>query len=116
MKSKKSADSKGRTLVKTGKGSITVTAARAVLCPLVKEVDQLPEGKLGITVGGSVAAYLVSARKLETLEAKARAARPPTIRPRLAGSLEIVGDLEAGSREAAQELEQTAVQSWNRVE
>jgi prevent-host-death family protein len=52
--------------------SVSITEARQKLCPLLRQVDALPGRKVGITVSGDVAAYLVSAKKLDELEAKAR--------------------------------------------
>ena len=91
--------------------SVSITEARQQLCPLLKEVDTLPGRKVGITVSGDVAAYLISAKKLDELEAKAR---PSTRSPRqsVRGTIEIVGDLEAASGKAAADLEQMALEGW----
>ncbi|MFL5292294.1 MAG: hypothetical protein ACJ79U_12320 [Myxococcales bacterium] len=66
-----------------------------------------PHGKVGIAVRGDVRAYLVSASRLDDLERKARLyeGRLRSSRPRLRGTLTIVGDLELASAKASEELE-----------
>ncbi len=88
---------------------MSITKVRQELCPIVKNVDALPEGKVGITVDGNVTAYIVSAKRLAALEAPVRKA---SRRASLRGTVQIMGDLEEGSREASQQLEQMALQSW----
>ena len=62
-------------------------------------------------MSGDVAAYLVSAKKLDELEAKARQVAG-SARPSIRGTIEIVGDLEEASSSAAAELERLALDSW----
>ena len=91
--------------------SVSITQARQQLCPLLKEVDSVPGRKVGITVSGDVAAYLVSAKMLDELEAKARhTVRVPRVSIR--GTIEIVDDLDAASGNAAAELERMALDAW----
>ena len=91
--------------------SVSITEARQRLCPLLREVDTLPGRKVGITVSGDVAAYLVSAKKLDELEAKARQV-VGSARPSIRGTIEIVGDLEEASNSTAAELEHLALDAW----
>jgi hypothetical protein len=86
---------------------VSLTNARHDLCPLVRNLSDLPHGKVGIAVRGDVQAYLVSARRLDDLERKAKLydGRLRPSRPRLRGTLGIVGDLEAASARAVEELE-----------
>jgi PHD/YefM family antitoxin component YafN of YafNO toxin-antitoxin module len=86
---------------------VSLTEARHDLCPLVRNVSDLPHGKVGIAVRGDVQAYLVSARRLDDLERKAKLydGRLRPSKRRLRGTLTIVGDLETGSTRVLQELE-----------
>lgn len=92
--------------------SVSITEARQKLCPLLKAVDALPGRKVGITVSGEVAGYLVSAKKLDELEAKARQVARSG-RPSIRGTIELVGDLDAASGSAAAELERMALEAWD---
>jgi prevent-host-death family protein len=92
--------------------SVSITEARQKLCPLLRQVDALPGRKVGITVSGDVAAYLVSAKKLDELEAKARQSAS-SARPSIRGTIEIVGELDAASGSATAELERMALDAWD---
>ncbi len=70
---------------------LPISRVRQELCPLVDHLERAPGGKIAITVGEQVAAYLVAPDKLAELEEKAAA--PGRTRPSLVGSIEIVGDL-----------------------
>ena len=91
--------------------SVTITQARRELCPLVEQVESLPGRKVGITVSGAVAAYLVAAEEMDALEAKARRGIH-SARPSFRGSLEIVGDLSCPGRIPSDELEHMALEAW----
>lgn len=85
--------------------TLPLTEVRARLSPLLdKEVQK--KGVVAISVHGKVRGYLVSAERLAELEQVERTScgRNRSGRSRLRGSLEIVGDLEAGSRAAEREL------------
>jgi hypothetical protein len=88
---------------------LSITKTRQELCPIIENIDALPEGKLGITVGEKVAAYIVSPDRLAALEARTR--KTPQ-RVSLRGTVQILGDIEKGSRETSRELERMAVESW----
>jgi hypothetical protein len=80
----------------------------------VKDLSKRPKGTVGIMVAGEVAAYLVSAKRLEALEEKEKRQERKIPRPSIRGTVEIVGDLEQGSREAAREIELMALRSWQK--
>lgn len=89
---------------------LTLTRARQLLCPLVRDISTAPEQEIAIAVRGRVKAYLIAAEKLEQLAEKAAALDRGRVRPpRLSGTLKIVGDLEEASRRAAKELEYWAL-------
>jgi hypothetical protein len=92
---------------RTGPHVVSLTDARHDLCPRVRNVSDLPRGKVGIAVRGDVRAYLVSARRLDDLERKAKLydGRLRGANRRLRGTLTIVGDLEAASTRVVEELE-----------
>jgi hypothetical protein len=92
-----------------GLRTLSITKARQELCPIVENIDALPEGKLSITVGEKVAAYIVSPDRLAALEARTRKA-PRSVS--LRGTVQILGDLEEGSRDAGREIERMALESW----
>lgn len=92
--------------------SVSITQARQKLCPLLRQVDALPGRKVAITVSGDVAAYLVSAKKLDELEAKARHSAS-SARPSIRGTIEIVGDLDAASGSGTAELERMTLDAWD---
>ena len=52
--------------------SVTFSEARRWLTAVLRDVDEVPEGTIGVTVRGRVQAYLVSRWRLEYLEALAR--------------------------------------------
>jgi prevent-host-death family protein len=89
-----------------------LSKARALLCPVIEEVRQDPRTQVAITVRGKVSAYVISAARLEQLEARERAVRygvPPRLDDR---SVRIIGDIAAGSRRAARELERAPGLRW----
>lgn len=92
--------------------AVSITEARQQLCPLLKEVDAHPGRKVSITVSGEVVAYLVSAKTLNEIEARAR--RSGQVRQSIRGTIEIVGDLESAGITASAELEGMALESWGR--
>jgi hypothetical protein len=87
--------------------ALPITKARQQLCPLIDDIARAPDGKVAITVGEEVAAYLVSPEKLAELEEKARLARGP--RRSIVGSATLVGDpdtlIEDIKRERARSAE-----------
>ncbi|HZH03368.1 MAG TPA: hypothetical protein VEY30_06255 [Myxococcaceae bacterium] len=85
---------------------LPLSEVRERLSPLVRQIGA--SGELAIKVRGQVQAYLVSRERFEALVAKAEPALP---RPKIAGSIRIVGDLDEASREAGRELERYALAS-----
>ena len=86
--------------------ALPVSQARQQLSPLLRRLSRNPRMEIPISVRGQVRAYLVSADRLRELEAAARGlARGKAIQ----NTIEIMGDLEAGSRQAAKELEAWAL-------
>ena len=85
--------------------TLPISRVRQELCPLVDNIERAPGGKIAITVGEEVAAYLVSPEKLAELEEKATA--PRGTRPSIVGSIEIVGDLDEMMRELEEEEERS---------
>jgi hypothetical protein len=66
-------------------------------------------GAVALTVRRKVKAYLVSPRELEARRSALGGTQ--SVRRPIRGTLEIVGDLAAGSRRAAKQLEQAARRS-----
>jgi|SRR5712692_9898865 len=79
---------------------VPFTEARRRLAPILKTLRSVPHQMVGISVHGSVEAYLVSSRKLAMLEALSRRERGGEKWPKLKGSMELLGSLEEGSDEA----------------
>lgn len=84
--------------------SLTLTEARERLSPLIRSLSRRP---VAISVHGKVRAYLISATRFAELEAAERASSRP-VAGRIRGTLQITGDIAAGSRQAAAELEASA--------
>jgi hypothetical protein len=80
---------------------LPLTQVRSSLSPLVRELSA-ENGSVGIAVHGEVCAYLVGAEAFRELRLRAGAVEQKP--SKLRGSVEILGDLEEGSREAADEL------------
>ena len=87
--------------------TVKLTDARARLSPLVSNIDAL--GAVALTVRGKVKAYLVSPRELEARRSALGGTK--SVRRPIRGTLEILGDLAAGSRRAARQFEQAARRS-----
>ncbi len=85
--------------------TLPISRVRQELCPLVDNIERAPGGRIAITVGEQVAAYLVAPDKLAELEEKAAA--PGRARPSLVGSIEIVGDLDEMLRQLEEEEERS---------
>ncbi len=95
---------------------LTLSQARAALSPLVREVAESPGKTVPISVRGEVKAYVIGAESLALLEVReAQRGRARPRPPSFEGTLEIVSDLEQGSREAALELELAALRSWDKA-
>ena len=74
--------------------TLPLTEIRTRLSPLVRDIDRL--GAVAVTVRGEVRAWLVSPARF------ARTDAPEVTRPRpIKGTMQLVGDLEEGSRAAA---------------
>jgi len=71
-------------------------------------MSRSPKAAIPVSVRGEVRAYLVAAERFEELESGERSLhrRGPA---RIRGTLEILGDLDEGSRWAAEELERAAL-------
>jgi hypothetical protein len=81
---------------------------------LITELGTHPRTPVPISVRGEVRAFLVAAERFEELqlaEDNLGRKRPP----RLFRTLPYIGDLEKGSRWAAQELEESAIRRARRV-
>ncbi len=92
--------------------TVSVTQARAELCPLVRDIEKLPQEQVAIRVGEEVAAYLVSARKLERLAA---AGAPRDDKPRLRGLLPGSGSdaaIAAALKRARAEQDRLTLAEW----
>ena len=101
----------------THRAPLTLSRARALLSPLVREVSESDQAKVPISVRGEVRAYVIGAKRLEALEAREAVGERAHARPpRIEGTLEIAADLEQGSREAALGLELAALRSWDRAQ
>jgi len=80
----------------------------------VDGIARAPGGKIAITVGEDVAAYLVSAERLEQLEASGgKAARP---RRSMVGTARIVGDIGEAFRELSEEAERSFQRTVRQLE
>lgn len=83
--------------------AVPLSDARARLSPLLDGIERT--GPLAISVRGAVRGYLVGPREFEEMR---RLTRGPAASASISGSLEITGDLEKGSRDAALELLRSA--------
>jgi hypothetical protein len=108
-----------RSVIPRASRVLTVSDARKLLCPLLQEIDNLPEEKVAVTVNEEVAAYLVSAKRLEELEAAERDGRRPN-KGRLAsliGTAEFVGDINKMDeiiRQVNADAEREWLENWDR--
>lgn len=94
--------------------AVPLGKARRLLSPLVQELAATSRSTVPISVRGEIRAYLVSARRLEQLEALERGeprGKPATIK----GTVKILGELGQASRAAADDLDRAAVESWDRA-
>lgn len=97
--------------------ALSLTQARAQLSPLVRRLTRhATENTVPISVRGEIKAYVVGAKHLEELEARALLSssarrRPPTVR----GTLEIVRKVEdrRDNPTPTLELELAALRSWD---
>ena len=95
---------------------LNLSQARQQLSPLVRRVAGAPHTEVPISVHGKVQAYLISAERMERLRVRERELQYGTLaRPRLRGTLQLLGDLEAGSLQASAELETAARRRADRV-
>mgnify|MGYP001563069977 CR=1 FL=1 len=92
-------------------GPLPLSRARALLCPVVRQVSASKRGKVAISVRGKVSAYLVSAERLRKLE-EAERVGARTGSPKIRGTLELIGALEDG--QASKEHAAQAVRRWDR--
>jgi hypothetical protein len=99
------ARSPGLVLSDPSKAELPISRVRQELCPLVDNIERAPGGKIAITVGEQVAAYLVAPDKLAELEEEAAA--PGRTRPSIVGSIEIVGDRDEMLRQLDEEEERS---------
>lgn len=94
---------------------VSLSEARARLSPIVQDLGASGRVKVPIAVRGVVKAYVVSARRLEELEARERAGRAGPRPPRIRGTLEVVSRPAAAEGEATMALEAQALASWERA-
>jgi antitoxin (DNA-binding transcriptional repressor) of toxin-antitoxin stability system len=93
---------------------LPISRVRQELCPLVDDIARAPGEKIAITVGEEVAAYLVSAERLEQLEANAgESARPQRS---MVGTARIVGDIGEAFRELSGEAERSFQRTVRQLE
>jgi hypothetical protein len=95
--------------------ALPLTKVRQLLSPVVSRMGEDPRAQVAITVRGKVSAYVISPARMEQLQARERAFRyglPPRLDD---GSVRIVGDLNEGSRLAAEEMERTAIRRSQRA-
>jgi hypothetical protein len=93
---------------------LPISRVRKELCPLVEDIARAPGGKIAITVGEEVAAYLLSAERLNQLEAnEGKAARP---RRSMVGTARIVGDIGEIFRELSEEGERSFQRTVRQLE
>ncbi len=97
------------------KAPLSLTEARATLSPIVQDLSTSVRVKVPIAVRGVVKAYVVSARRLEELEARERAGRAGARPPRIRGTLELGSRPAPAEGEAASALEAQALASWERA-
>lgn len=83
--------------------TLPLSEVRSKLSPLVARGG----APVGITVRGRVAAYLVSAEHLESLQRKAARMDRGAPRPDIRGSVELVGDLKAARAALGRELDES---------
>lgn len=94
--------------------AIPLARARQLLSPLVQQLSRESRTKVPISVRGQVRAYMVSARRLEQLEALERG--PPDARRRtIRGSVKLLTNLSEPSPTATEEHERAALESWDRA-
>ncbi len=97
---------------------LNLSKARQLLSPLVRRVTGAPETAVPISVHGQVCAYLISAEHFEYLVAREQEAvyHATPERPRLRGSVQVLGDLEQASTQASAELEAMALRRAGRIQ
>ena len=93
---------------------LSISRVRQELCPLVDDIERAPGGKIAITVGEEVAAYLVSAERLNQLEAGAGEATRP--RRSMVGTARIVCDIDEAFRELSEEAERSFQRTVRQLE